>query len=138
VSALADGQGLNMTVQSYNGNLDFGFIACRDLVPDLAVMSRLLTESMAELLALCDPVEVPSAAAPAPRAPATGSPRRRAPRAAAGPATPPKAVALPLTLIEGGAAKASAKSTTSKPATSKSAKAPKKRAAVPPSKRNAR
>ncbi|MGZ6962227.1 MAG: WS/DGAT/MGAT family O-acyltransferase, partial [Ilumatobacteraceae bacterium] len=28
VSALADGQGLNMTVQSYNGNLDFGFIAC--------------------------------------------------------------------------------------------------------------
>ncbi|MCU1365357.1 MAG: wax ester synthase/diacylglycerol acyltransferase, partial [Ilumatobacteraceae bacterium] len=138
VSALADGQGLNMTVQSYNGNLDFGFIACRDLVPDLAVMSRLLMESMAELLALCDPVEVPSAAAPAPRAPATGSPRRRAPRAAAGPATPPKAVALPLTLIEGGAAKASAKSTTSKPATSKSAKAPKKRAAVPPSKRNAR
>ena len=26
VSAIADGQGLNMTVQSYNGNLDFGFI----------------------------------------------------------------------------------------------------------------
>jgi hypothetical protein len=49
---LADGQGLNMTVQSYNGNLDFGFIACRDLVPDLWVMVDLLRESMDELLAL--------------------------------------------------------------------------------------
>ena len=41
-----------MTVQSYNGNLDFGFIACRDLVPDLWVMVDLLRESMDELLAL--------------------------------------------------------------------------------------
>jgi hypothetical protein len=51
VSALADGQGLNMTVQSYNGNLDFGFIADRDLVPDLWRMTDLLHESMDELLA---------------------------------------------------------------------------------------
>ncbi len=51
VSALADGQGLNMTVQSYNGNLDFGFIACRELVPDLWVMVDLLRASMDELLA---------------------------------------------------------------------------------------
>jgi WS/DGAT/MGAT family acyltransferase len=53
VSALADGQGLNMTVQSYNGNLDFGFIACRELVPDLWLMMDLLHESMQELLDLC-------------------------------------------------------------------------------------
>jgi diacylglycerol O-acyltransferase / wax synthase len=53
VSALADGQGLNMTVQSYNGNLDFGFIACRELVPDLWLMTDLLQESMQELLDLC-------------------------------------------------------------------------------------
>ena len=52
VSALADGQGLNMTVQSYNGNLDFGFIACRELVPDLWTMTDLLQESMQELLDL--------------------------------------------------------------------------------------
>lgn len=52
VSALADGQGLNMTVQSYNGNLDFGFIACRELVPDLWMMTDLLHESMQELLDL--------------------------------------------------------------------------------------
>jgi diacylglycerol O-acyltransferase / wax synthase len=53
VSALADGQGLNMTVQSYNGNLDFGFIACRELVPDLWLMVDLLQESLQELLDLC-------------------------------------------------------------------------------------
>ncbi|HRE02133.1 MAG TPA: WS/DGAT domain-containing protein, partial [Ilumatobacteraceae bacterium] len=54
VSALADGQGLNMTVQSYNGNLDFGFIGCRDLVPDIDRMVDNLHASMAELLACCD------------------------------------------------------------------------------------
>jgi len=52
VSALIDGQGLNMTVQSYNGSLDFGFIACRELVPDLWMMVELLHESMQELLDL--------------------------------------------------------------------------------------
>jgi hypothetical protein len=52
VSTLVDGQGLNMTVQSYNGNLDFGFVSDRDLVPDLWVMVDLLHEAMAELLAL--------------------------------------------------------------------------------------
>ena len=50
VSAIADGQGLNMTVQSYNGNLDFGFIADRDLVPDLWSMTDLLHDSMQQLL----------------------------------------------------------------------------------------
>ena len=52
VSALADGQGLNITVQSYNGNLDFGFVACRALVPDVWDMTELLHESMDELLSL--------------------------------------------------------------------------------------
>ena len=51
ISALVDGQGLNMTVQSYNGNLDFGFVVCRDLVPDVWRLTALLHESMDELLA---------------------------------------------------------------------------------------
>jgi diacylglycerol O-acyltransferase len=51
VSALVDGQGLNMTVQSYNGKLDFGIIADRELVPDVWVITELLHESLAELLA---------------------------------------------------------------------------------------
>jgi hypothetical protein len=50
VSAIVDGQGLNMTVQSYNGNLDFGFIGCRELVPDLWSLTDHLHESMQELL----------------------------------------------------------------------------------------
>jgi WS/DGAT/MGAT family acyltransferase len=55
VSAIADGQGLNMTVQSYNGNLDFGIIACRELVPDLWSMVDLLHESAQELLDAAEP-----------------------------------------------------------------------------------
>jgi WS/DGAT/MGAT family acyltransferase len=50
VSAIADGQGLNMTVQSYAGNLDFGFIACRELVPDLWSLVDHLHTSLEELL----------------------------------------------------------------------------------------
>jgi len=50
VSALIDGQGLNITVQSYDGNLDFGFLGCRDLVPDIWVLTDLIHESMQELL----------------------------------------------------------------------------------------
>ena len=40
-----------MTVQSYNGNLDFGFIACRELVPDVWLLTELLQDAMKELLA---------------------------------------------------------------------------------------
>jgi hypothetical protein len=50
VSAIADGQGLNMTVQSYNGNLDFGFVTCWELVPDVWTLTDYLHESMQELL----------------------------------------------------------------------------------------
>jgi len=50
VSAVADGQGLNMTVQSYCGRLDFGFVACRELVPDLWDLIDDLHASMDELL----------------------------------------------------------------------------------------
>jgi diacylglycerol O-acyltransferase / wax synthase len=35
VSTIVDGQGLNITVQSYLDTLDFGLVACRELVPDV-------------------------------------------------------------------------------------------------------
>lgn len=35
VSTVVEGQGLNITVQSYCDVLDFGLVACRELVPDL-------------------------------------------------------------------------------------------------------
>ncbi|MGH9086292.1 MAG: WS/DGAT/MGAT family O-acyltransferase [Acidimicrobiales bacterium] len=51
VSVVAEGQGLNMTVQSYLDNLDFGLVADRDLVPDLWELCDGLTAAMEELLA---------------------------------------------------------------------------------------
>ena len=51
VSIVAEGQGLNMTVQSYLDNLDFGLVADRDLVPDLWDLCDGLSVAMDELLA---------------------------------------------------------------------------------------
>lgn len=50
VSVVADGQGLNMTVQSYLDNLDFGLVADRELVPDLWELCDGLEAAMDELL----------------------------------------------------------------------------------------
>lgn len=43
------GAALNITVQSYDGRLDFGLIACRRALPDLGHLADLLAESLAEL-----------------------------------------------------------------------------------------
>jgi WS/DGAT/MGAT family acyltransferase len=51
VSALVDGQGLNITVMSYCGNLYFGLVSCRQLVPDLDVLAGFLREELNELTA---------------------------------------------------------------------------------------
>jgi WS/DGAT/MGAT family acyltransferase len=50
VSAVADGQGLNITVQSYRDHLDWGLIACRELVPDVWRFKALFNESLEELV----------------------------------------------------------------------------------------
>lgn len=46
VSAVVDGQGLNITVMSYRDNLHFGLVACRKLVPDLDVMAGFLRDEL--------------------------------------------------------------------------------------------
>ncbi len=46
--------GLNITLFSYNGSLDFGLIACRELVPDVWRLIDLLADALAELLELVD------------------------------------------------------------------------------------
>ena len=76
VSTLTDGQGLNMTVQSYNGNLDFGFIACRELVPDVWLLTEHLQDAMKELLAAANAASKPAVAKPT--AATKASPRRKA------------------------------------------------------------
>jgi diacylglycerol O-acyltransferase / wax synthase len=46
-----EGAGLNVTVLSYLGNMDFGFMACAELVPDVWDLADHIETSMAELLA---------------------------------------------------------------------------------------
>ncbi len=83
VSTLVDGQGLNMTVQSYNGNLDFGFVADRELVPDVWILTDLLHTEMAELVAIANaaiaPLLPPNGVVPAGAAPATTVTTKKAP-----------------------------------------------------------
>ena len=50
LSAIADGQGLNITVISYRDSMFFGLIACRELVPDLDVMADYVAQELATLL----------------------------------------------------------------------------------------
>lgn len=54
VSMVTDGLGLNITVQSYLDRLDFGLIACREVVPDLWDLLGHLTGSLDELRAAAD------------------------------------------------------------------------------------
>ncbi|MEZ5378487.1 MAG: wax ester/triacylglycerol synthase family O-acyltransferase [Acidimicrobiales bacterium] len=49
LSAIADGVGLNVTVQSTEDTIDVGFIADRDLVPDLWAMADLVPGALVEL-----------------------------------------------------------------------------------------
>jgi diacylglycerol O-acyltransferase len=74
VSVITDGMGLNITVMSYNGNLNVGIVADRDVIPDLGKLMRWLED---ELEALASPTD----AAVVARAP--GRLRKRHPRALA-------------------------------------------------------
>ncbi len=53
VSAVTDVTGaLNITLFSYRGALYFGLVACRDALPDVAALARLLEDGLAELVDL--------------------------------------------------------------------------------------
>ena len=69
VSIAVHSMALNITVQSYNGALDFGLIACRKALPDLPELARYLAQAHQELLqrtqALAD-TAAPVSAAPQP------------------------------------------------------------------------
>ena len=51
VSIVTHGLGLNITVQSYAGKLEFGVIACRDIEPGPAVIAKGLVTALDELVA---------------------------------------------------------------------------------------
>jgi WS/DGAT/MGAT family acyltransferase len=49
-----EGAGLNITVLSYMGHVDIGFVASRDLIPDVWALAGHAEDAMAELLAAVD------------------------------------------------------------------------------------
>jgi hypothetical protein len=51
ISVVTDGMGLNITVMSYCGHLDFGIVADREQMPDLWSLTEWLREALAELQA---------------------------------------------------------------------------------------
>ena len=53
---IMDGVGLNMTVMSYMGSLDFGLVACREVVPDLWDLTDGLSAALEELKKAADAV----------------------------------------------------------------------------------
>ncbi|MEA2457744.1 MAG: diacylglycerol O-acyltransferase / wax synthase [Thermoleophilaceae bacterium] len=46
MSVITDAMGLNITVMSYDGHLDFGIVADRDLMPDVDLMIGWLAEEL--------------------------------------------------------------------------------------------
>jgi len=51
VSVITDGQGLNITLVGYLGQLHFGLVSCRELVPDIDKMAGYLVDELDILLA---------------------------------------------------------------------------------------
>jgi diacylglycerol O-acyltransferase / wax synthase len=49
VSVVTDGQGLNITLVGYLGQLHFGLVACRELVPDIDALAGYLVDELALL-----------------------------------------------------------------------------------------
>jgi hypothetical protein len=67
VSIAMHGVALNMTVQSYNGAVEFGLTACRRAVPDVADLGDYVVEEHRKLMALVAKLE-PAAQTPTPPA----------------------------------------------------------------------
>lgn len=78
VSVITHGMGLNMTVMSYMGHLDFGIVADREQMPDVALLMGWLREEL-ELLMAVEPAPSEPPAPTAARRSAT--PRRKTPAA---------------------------------------------------------
>ena len=77
VSIVGHGLGLNITVQSYNGWLDFGFIACKSAVPDVRKVRDFMKEAHDELLLAGSQYEVPAVANKTPAKKSAARPARK-------------------------------------------------------------
>jgi diacylglycerol O-acyltransferase / wax synthase len=54
VSVVTDGQGLNITLVGYLGQLHFGLVSCRELVHDIDTLAGYLVDELELLLKAAD------------------------------------------------------------------------------------
>ena len=66
-SIITHGMALNVTVQSYNGRIDFGLTACRRTLPEAREVAQYMLEAFDELAVLVAKVASGEIAAPAPK-----------------------------------------------------------------------
>ncbi|MHB1854774.1 MAG: WS/DGAT/MGAT family O-acyltransferase [Acidimicrobiales bacterium] len=74
---ILDGMGLNVTVLSYMDSVGFGFVSCRELIPDLSVMAGYVADALAELTAAVQGVAAPNRPAKAAGARKSAPSRKR-------------------------------------------------------------
>ena len=80
-SIVVHGVALNITVQTYNGSLEFGLIACGEAMPEVAELARHVQAAFDEFQALPASVEAEQAALPKPVKPmAKKAPAKKAAR----------------------------------------------------------
>lgn len=133
VSIAGHGMALNVTVQSYNGRMDYGLIACRRAVPDITEIGDYLLAEHQLLMSLTQthPAAAPKAAAPEP-APVAKAAAKPAAKSAAEPAVK-KAAAKKAPAAKAPAAKVPAAKTAARkvPAKAAAGKAPTRKPAAP-------
>jgi hypothetical protein len=83
-----EGAGLNATVLSYRYSIDFGFMGCSELIPDIWDLAKAVPEAFAELKAAAGmtPAEPPTPIRAQKRSPNGRSSTRKAPKPAPKPA----------------------------------------------------
>lgn len=91
VSIASHGTALNVTVQSYNGRMDYGLIACRRAVPDITEIGDYLLAEHKLLMALTEKHPAAAGAATAPKPVAAPAPEEKEEAKAAAPARKPAA-----------------------------------------------
>lgn len=85
VSIVTHGLALNVTVQSYNGALDFGLIGCRRAIPDIGFFARCMRAAAEELIEAAHATRAAAQDAPAPARKRTAA-AKTVPKAPARPA----------------------------------------------------
>lgn len=75
---IMDGAGLNITVLSYRNHVDIGFMACRDLVPDVWELAGAVQPAFDELKALAGENDPTIVKPPAPVTPTSAKARKAA------------------------------------------------------------